>query len=176
MELSFILYIFAAFIIIPGTFFILSTMNKVTAGIIASIGMLIMFTLFGIQYYNLDGTKKQEITPIEWPPSINVCPDYLTLYSIPGASGETLCVDTVGAGYDNSSISIYKPSEGSQPVENQQFHLYLRQSDIDAYKSANSGKPFDRKSILIEQCKTKKVTWEGIWDGIQQHDGIPPIV
>ena len=43
MELTFIFYLFAAFIIIPGTFFLLVLFNKPIAGVIGAIGMLILF-------------------------------------------------------------------------------------------------------------------------------------
>ena len=174
MELSFIFYLFASFIIIPGTFFLLVLFNKPTAGVIAAIGMLILFILFGIQFFNENGTYKQEVSTSykSWPPVINYCPDYLSLYK---NGSELICVDTVGVSKD-SGIQLFNPNTTTVTTEGQSFHLYLTADSINAYKTDtnNAGKPFDRKSILIEQCKNKKLTWEGVFDGLQPLDGEVP--
>jgi len=180
MELTFIFYLFAAFIIIPGTFFLLVMFGKPTAGIIAAIGMLILFILFGIQFYNQDGTYKQQaVSTGSWPPYINYCPDYLSLYK---NGTELICVDTVNVASITGGVSgpmqYFNANNGGTASEAQTFHLYLTEAEITAYKNnaANAGKPFDRKSILIEQCQNKKLTWEGIYDGSQALDGAVPTV
>lgn len=174
MELTFIFYLFAAFIIIPGTFFLLVLFNKPIAGVIGAIGMLILFVLFGIQFFNENGTYKQQVVATgSWPPYINYCPDFLSLYK---NGTEQICVDTVGIASTNSgeSIQLFNPNTNTVATERQTFHLFLTDAAINAYKTANAGKPFDRKSILIEQCKNKKVTWEGVFDGLQPLDGNVP--
>jgi len=187
MELTFIFYLFAAFIIIPGTFFILVMFGKPTAGLIAAIGMLILFILFGIQFFNQDGTYKQQaVSTGSWPPYINYCPDYLSLYknvteTTPGTKvTELICVDTVGIASTTNSgsgaIQRFDPNTTTIASEPQIFHLYLTEAEITAYKTANPTKPFDRKSILVEQCTNKKLTWEGIYDGAQPLDGAVPVV
>ena len=182
MELSFIFYLFAAFIIIPGTFFLLVMFSKATAGLIAAVGMLILFILFGIQFYNQDGTYKQQaVSTGSWPPYINYCPDYLSLYKNgTGTNAELICVDTVNVAKTNTgnAIQYFNPNTMTTASEGQTFHLYLTEAQLTAYKNdpANAGKPFDRKSIMIEQCQNKIVTWEGIYDGFQTLDGAVPIV
>lgn len=178
MELTFIFYLFAAFIIIPGTFFLLVMFGKATAGIIAAIGMLILFILFGIQFFNQDGTYKlQAVSTGSWPPYINYCPDYLSLYK---NGTELICVDTVSVVKNNTgnALQYFNPNTMTTASEGQTFHLYLTEAEITAYKNnaANAGKPFDRKSILVEQCINKKLTWEGIYDGAQPLDGAVPTV
>ena len=178
MELSFIFYLFAAFIIIPGTFFLLVLFNKPTAGLIAALGMLILFILFGIQFFNQDGTYKQQaVSTGSWPPYINYCPDYLSLYK---NGTELICVDTVSVAKTNTgnAIQYFNPNTMTTATEAQTFHLYLTEAEITAYKNdpANAGKESDRKSILIEQCTNKILTWEGIYDGSQPLDGAVPVV
>lgn len=180
MELSFIFYLFAAFILIPGIFFLCTIFNKPLAGIIAAVGMLILFVLFGIQFFNTDGTyKKEESSAKRWPPVINYCPDYLSLFK---NGTEYVCVDTVGVASNNSgnAIQLFNPNTMTTPTSGMIFKLYLDDASINAYKNdaANTGKPSDRKSILVEQMKEKKLTWEGVFDGLQQLDGVlavPPI-
>jgi hypothetical protein len=31
-----------------------------------------------------------------------------------------------------------------------------------------------RKTELVNMCKSKKLTWEGIYDGVQEYDNIIP--
>ena len=187
MELSFIFYLFAAFIIIPGTFFLLVMFNKPTAGLIAAVGMLILFILFGIQFYNQDGTYKQQaVSTGSWPPYINYCPDYLSLYKnvtepTPGTTKtELICVDTVSVAktITANSMKTFNPNTETVATEDKIFHLYLTEAEMTAYKNdpANAGKPTDRKSILIKQCENKGLTWEGVYDGFQTLGGDVPVV
>jgi len=178
MELSFIFYLFAAFIIIPGSFFLLLIFRKPTAGVIAAVGLLILFILFGIQFFNTDGSYKQQVVSTgSWPPYINYCPDYLSLYK---NGTEMICVDTVGVASNNSvgALQLFNPNTTNVASDGQTFKLYGTEESINAYKAdpANANKKFDRKSILVEQCKNKKVTWEGIFDGLQELDGNVPAV
>ena len=171
MELSFIFYIFAAFIIIPGTFFILSLFNKYLAGGIASIGMIIIFIMFGIQFYSADGNYIQQSSPIAWPPTINFCPDFLSLTTVDASGGPVMvCVDTVGVSTQGASgLQQYNPnntvtgSASGVPASTQQFNLHLDISDDN-----------DRTNAIVQDCKDKGLTFEGIWNGISQTQNIVP--
>jgi len=169
MELSFIFYIFAAFIIIPGTFFIFSLFNKYLAGGIASIGMIIIFIIFGIQFFTPDGNYIQVSSPISWPPTINFCPDFLSLMTVDAHGGPVMvCVDTVGVSTKGASgLQQYNPNNavtgGGVPAANQQFNLHL---DISDDKT--------RTHQLVEDCKTLGLTFEGVWNGISQTKNIIP--
>lgn len=169
MELSFIFYLFATFISVPGTFFLLSIFNKPIAGSIAAFGMLIIFVLFGFQFFNLDGSiKDQNVATVNWPPSINYCPDYLTLFKNGTGTAATLvCIDTVGAAKlrDNGGLlttDVNTITANTVPA-NHIFDLQLSQTDDTI-----------RKGLLKDQCIAKKLTWEGMWDGIQELGGMPP--
>ena len=170
MELSFIFYLFATFISVPGTFFLLSIFNKPIAGSIAAFGMLIIFVLFGFQFFNLDGSiKDQNVATVNWPPSINYCPDYLTLFKNGTGTAATLvCIDTVGAAKLRDAgglltTDVNNITNNTVP-DNQIFNLFLNQSDDTL-----------RKASLIQQCVTKKLTWEGVWDGMNCLGPLPPL-
>jgi hypothetical protein len=135
--------------------------------------MLIMFILFGVQKYNGDGTYRDAVNVVDWPPSINYCPDYLSLFTT--SDGTQVCVDTVGVASSNTGNAMQKfvPSDSAtQPTGNQIFNLYLKTSDYPTGKSLE--KDEDRKSLIVDQCKERKVTWEGIWDGITASDSVVP--
>ena len=91
-----------------------------------------------------------------------------------------ICVDTVGVASNNSggALQLFNPNTTTVASDGQTFKLYGTDADINAYKAdpVNANKKFDRKSILVEQCKNKKITWEGIFDGLQELDGNVPAV
>lgn len=165
MELSFIFYLFAAFIIIPGTYFVLSNQNKFIAAIIACMGLVVLFILFGIQLYTVQGDYVTSPATMTWPPSMNMCPDFLSLYKV---GGIYYCVDTAGVAKTSVSTHIVKfvpvndAGVTQTPNTNQLFDLYLTQSDAD------------RKKNIKKECIEKGVTWEGVYDGINGYDNTIP--
>ena len=169
MELTFIFYIFAAFILIPGTFFIMGTIfKKYMAGGIGAIGMLIIFIVFGIQTFSPDGSYKSKITtPTSWPPSINYCPDFLSLYPYPEVSGGYVCVDTVGV---SNTFTKFIVTSTSKPNSTQIFDLLLNTTDYPNTTEGNSS----RTSKLQTNCNTKGLTFEGIYDGANGSPNIAP--
>ena len=162
MELSFIFYIFSAFIVIPGTYFILSLQKMYVAGIIASIGLIILFILFGIQLYTVQGDYAASPAKMTWPPSINTCPDFLSLYKI---NGIYHCVDTAGVS-TNAALTKFVPvneaGTNQTPTPQHLFNLFLSDTDDN------------RKKNIKTECINKGVTWEGVYDGINGYDNTIP--
>jgi hypothetical protein len=167
MELSFILYIFAAFILIPGIFFVLALFNRILAGGIAAIGILVLFVLFGIQFFTLDGNYVQTTTPNKWPISINYCPDYLSLLKL--SDGSFTCVDTVGVATGNTPLQKFNPNNSTAgnptPNDSQKFNLHLNQQNKD-----------NRRETIINECKSKGLTFEHIFDGLNTYENEIPRV
>lgn len=168
MEVSFIFYLFAAFILIPATFYWLSVFQKPIAGGVAAIGMLVLFVLFGIQIYNLDGSYASQVNVEVWPPSINQCPDFLTLFKMPAIGSDKskyICVDTVGVATQTAtSITVYDPSKynaNDNTTLPQGKQIFPLNADFNT---------------TVTNCVQANVTWEGVWDGITQYptNKIPP--
>jgi hypothetical protein len=66
-----------------------------------------------------------------------------------------------------SGINTYRPTNQAnvptEPTESNMFDLKVTiQSDPD------------RKLALVNMCKAKSLTWEGIYDGVQEYDNIIP--
>jgi hypothetical protein len=164
MELTFIFYIFSAFITIPGIFFFFALYRKYLAGAISAIGILVFFILFGIQTFNPDGSYVTPSTSSSWPPVVNYCPDFLTL--LKQGTG-FICVDTVGVATDGTGIKKYNPNNavvGTPSIsDDQTFHLSLSTTNVD-----------DRRTAIVNECKAKKVTWQGIYDGVSQSSATVP--
>ena len=168
MELAFIFYIFAALIITPATFFVLVNFKMYIAAIIVSIALIIYFILFGLQIFTPEGKfNEAESTVSKFPPTIGMCPDMFTLYQDASGGQDAsgyFCVEMVGLG---AGISTYRPTNQANvptsPTSANTFDLRV-EVESDA----------DRKKLLIDQCKEKRLTWEGIYDGTQEYDtGIP---
>ena len=166
MDLSFIFFIFAAFIVIPGTFFALALFNKYLAAGIATIGMLVLFILFGIQFFGSSGNYIQQTVPTKWPPSINMCPDYLSLYKeVNGTTITYSCVDTVGVS-PSQALQYYNPNTGgiaSNPTVPMKFNLHLGEDDDSK-----------RRDAIVSDCRAKGLTFEGIWDGTKTYNNVIP--
>ena len=139
------------------------------AALIVSIALLIYFILFGLQIFTPEGkfAQTESSTKSKFPPTISMCPDMFTLYQDASGGQDAsgyFCVEMVGLG---SEINTYRPTNQANvptvPTETNMFDLKITiQSDPD------------RKRELIAECKRKKITWEGIYDGVQEYDNIIP--
>lgn len=162
MDLKLLFFIFLSFVVIFGT-----TYNAYAAGKQMAAGILFFGTVsaalfFGLRWFSGPARKlptSKDGSPV-WPPSINYCPDYLLLSSY---NGEQVCIDTMGVSRDMSALA--RTVTGTPTTDNQVFRLYKQLS----------GKT--RVDKLCEECRTKKVTWEGVWNGsicIGQEPPYPP--
>jgi hypothetical protein len=155
MNYSFWLYVFTSCIAIAGgTFYFYSSGQEILAGIMF-FGLLLASIYFGTRWFPAPGS--QIIPSGSWPPVVNYCPDFLTLYEI---NGEQVCVDTIGVA-KSGGMSVW--SSATQTDEKYLFHLFLNTSGAD------------RIARICDQAKLKKVTWEGVWDGSVCMQVDPPI-
>lgn len=144
-----ILYILASIIgLVYGTSKVYATGQA--RGVLFAIGALIVLVYFGLRWF---GTRIEK--PKNWPPIINMCPDYLTyVKSLPG------CVDMLGVSKASSGLSKTLPSEvGSLSKTNTQKVFEFTSEDIRVAKNVQ-----DLKAIC-DRCQAAGVTWEGVWDG-----------
>jgi hypothetical protein len=163
MELSFIFYLFSALIIIPGAFLYLVTQKRIVSAVIASTGILVLYVLFGIQYFTVDGNYLSSPVKMKWPPSINMCPDFLSLYTVQNVP---YCVDTAGVSTKPSKLEKFNPSNpivGQVTAGNTHlFRLFTNLSDEA------------RAKAIKDECLDKGVTWEGVFDGMNLYNNPIP--
>lgn len=122
-----------------------------TRGVVFGICAVFVVVYYGIRWF---GTSKLN-NPKNWPPVINMCPDYLTY--VERISG---CVDM--SGITNKSAGLIKtlPSElGSLSRTNTQKVFEFTSQDV------RDAKNVDTLTEICNRCQTAGVTWEGIWDG-----------
>lgn len=156
MNFSFILYVLMTIVFVLGSFYFNYKRGKMIQATLLSIGFLLVSIVFGTRWFTGSGEINTNKPPTTWPPSINSCPDYLTLYK--GATGY-VCVDNVGV----SNGGISKWSNATQTDAKYIFDLFTTDNSTS------------RIEKLCKQSAEKKVTWEGVYDGTTCLQREPPI-
>lgn len=120
---------------------------------IFGIGAVLIFLFYYYRWFP-DGKK----SVANWPPTINTCPDYLTYVAkLPGTTIPG-CVDLVGIS-SNNGIQPITPSNltGTASLSSDKIFSFISKDVL----SANS----QTIKQICQQCATKGLTWEGVWDG-----------
>jgi hypothetical protein len=154
MDYKFLFYCFLSVVLITGGAFYFYTIKQEVTAVIYFIGAIVAVLYFGFRWFTPSGDISAS-TKGAWPPAINYCPDFLTLATV---GGEQVCIDTVGVAQAGGMAR----SDGTQIADQYLFHLFLNQIGKDRIKS------------LCDQCKTKQVTWEGVWNGSACMNTEPP--
>lgn len=160
MSYVFLFYIFLSFVIATGGAYILFSSGRTLAALLYIVGVIILEIVYGTKWFSSTGdTQTTNGSNGPWPPSINVCPDFLSLYT--DASGNAYCVDTVGV---TTALPKWSGTVISSGSGTNVFNLQKDTADANA-----------RRTLLCTQAKTMQLTWEGVWDGATCLGGNPPL-
>jgi hypothetical protein len=152
MDYWFFLYIFIAVGVCLGGVVFLIQSHRTLGGLLFLVGAILIFTFYGLRWFSGNVLRASKLNSSSWPPVINLCPDFLSLYpTIRGGKNTMLCVDLIGV----SKGGIKKFTDPNN-VANDAYTFNLHQD------KAGSG----RLNALCQECKDKGVTWEGIYDGV----------
>lgn len=162
MDLLFLVYILlSAVLSAGGAFYFYSGGQGITA-MLYLFGTIAALVYFGFRWFTAAGDLTSA-TATNWPPVINVCPDFLSLYKGPGATSAYICVDTIGVADQRAPTALRKFTPGSgEPTADQTFSLSVSSNDSD------------RITALCAESKNKGVKWEGVFDGITCLNNLPP--
>jgi hypothetical protein len=153
MDFSLILYILFSLVIgVAGTVQLIQG-DRTLAGFLFFVGAILVLTFYGLRWFTANTLNTSRYDSKSWPPVMNTCPDFLTLAerTVSGRK-ERVCVNTLGVS-----------ESGALP-------RFIDTTDIN--NNANVFRLFDtltgnaRIQALCQECKDKKVTWEGIFDGV----------
>jgi hypothetical protein len=151
MDYSFILYIFLSVAIIWGGAVALIQSERSIGGFLFVIGAILVLVYYGLRWFSGVSLKATQVSYTSWPPVINLCPDFLTMHKrVVGGKSENVCVDLVGVSKGGIQRMV-DPNNVSN--DNFVFRLYENLSGTQ------------RLRRLCQECKDKKVTWEGVYDG-----------
>lgn len=154
MDYSLILYILVSIALgVGGTYYIFQVDRALTS-FMYLIGVIFVLVYFGLRWFAGDNLRLGGVKSNVWPPVINLCPDFLTLTERgSGTAVEKICVDLIGVA--SGAGGIQKLTEPTQ-INNDNFVFKLHE---------NLTGPARRRK-LCEECTSKRVTWEGLFDGV----------
>lgn len=149
-----IIYAIISIAVIVGGTFKIYGMNESVGALVFCIGSSAIFLLFGLRWFGASNSIFSK-TPVRWPPTINSCPDYLTLYKRKLGNGtvQDTCVDLVGVSR-NGNLKLF-PKEGDPPASDD-YYFSLKTANSDAAS---------RNSELCQRALSFGLTWEGITNG-----------
>lgn len=145
MTYIFLFYVFLSIVCITGGAYYFYSSNHQLTAYIYFVGSIAAVIFFGLRWFSPSGDITKAASGA-WPPSINYCPDFMSLAVI---EDEQVCIDTIGVA-QNGGLAV---SDGTQVNDRYVFHLF----------TDKIGK--ERVNLLCEESKSKQVTWEGVWDG-----------
>jgi hypothetical protein len=109
---TYVFYVLFSIVLVAGGTFALYSSSNLGRTVIYAIGVSLIMLFFGMRWFgNVPSTSKL------WPPTINMCPDYLTYVRGTNLSG---CVDTLGVSNNNGFAKI-DPSEMASPTSAKVF-------------------------------------------------------
>jgi hypothetical protein len=126
--------------------------------VIFAIGATLTFVFFNNRWF-----ENQERPPSRWPPTINMCPDYLTFIpTVPGVKNVNGggCVDMLGV--TSKSSGLMKTTKADlQAISSASTNQLFEFTSADVAAAKNIG---DLQSICT-RCSVAGLTWEGVYDG-----------
>lgn len=150
------------------------------AAMISLVLLILLFTFFGLRWFDageLKGTKKGGVA---WPPIVNMCPDYMTAVkgqttATPSKQG-TFCIDTKNLFTTPLANMVDVRPEGTETT----FKGFLIKDESNSSTRAftslredTSGTPrwpllrtLQRNpQEIVGQGDGQHFRWEGVWDG-----------
>jgi hypothetical protein len=153
MDVVFLFYVFLSLVIATGGSYVLASSGRIVAALVYFLGIIGIEAFFGMRWFNGTTAKVADAGP--WPPVMNTCPDFLSLYY---NGDKAVCVDTIGVA-PNGGIAKWTGNADDRFV----FNLHLDKSGAERIKA------------LCAESKAKMVTWEGVYDGSNCLNAQPPL-
>ena len=151
MDYPFILYILLSVAIVWGGAVVFIQADRTIGGFLFVIGAILVVVYYGLRWFSGVSLKATQLNYSSWPPVINLCPDFLTMHKRRiGNRTENVCIDLAGV----SNGGIQRLTDISS-INNNNFVFNLHENLSGAA----------RIQRLCQECRDKRVTWEGVWDG-----------
>lgn len=153
ISFAFILFILVSFgIILGGIYKLYDGFGYTKGSILFGLGATYFAVVYGIRWF---GSDQSVFSPPSgsWPPVINTCPDYLTLYDrVVGNATIRTCIDRIGVSR-TGAFPVF-PSTGPAPIDDKYYFTI----DQPAGKVTNN-------ADLCKKAINAGLTWEGITNG-----------
>jgi len=127
-----------------------------STAIIYAIGSTMVLIFYGYRWFG-DSANEASST---WPPTINTCPDYLTyVKTLPGTGSGSGCVDMLGVSKNSALVKVVNSDLTSTTA------LASNKTFLFTSKDIIGGKNPAVVKAICNMCRTKGLTWEGVFDG-----------
>lgn len=154
MDFGYILYIVFSLAVSLGGTVVLIQNERTLGGFLFFIGSVLVLTFYGLRWFSGNAFNTSRYNTKTWPPVVNTCPDFLSVYERPVAGSsrkERVCVDLIGVS-EGGIQKFIDPNNAAN--DNFVFRLF------------DNLKGQERLRALCNECKLKKVSWEGVYDGV----------
>lgn len=160
IDYSLLLYILVCVLIGAGVPYTFIQSQKLYAAIGFLIFALASFIYFGLRWFDGFHLKQSMVGGVDptssWPPQINYCPDFLSLKK--HTNGNYYCVDAMGV----SGLTVFTSTSTIDPTA----------STANLFGPLTANK---KASEYLSDMLSKKLTWEGVYDGISPANVKPPV-
>jgi hypothetical protein len=180
MDFYFVLYILVSAVLGLSAVSWLYRRQQTTGAIMTLVLLILIFTFYGLRWFSAGGLKGPE-KPGQWPPVVNVCPDFLVAYK-DATSKNVYCYDINNAyGLKTapaneaaklvasltingvSGQSAFLMRDGAQDTTN--TLVSLKQEGAAAKWPFLSAIRSNPGAIFTGTDGRQMLRWEGVWDG-----------
>jgi hypothetical protein len=157
MDWYFIMFIIVDLFLGLGMVYYMYSKKQTSGAITLFVLLIAVFAFFGLRWFNKDMTIKKPVSgdllktmdgsKYQWPPIINMCPDYFGIYTLNNTT--PYCYDI-----NNTYEMKYANVAGQRPIpglnDGGQVYGYLA-SEVCSH---------------MKETVDYYVRWEGVWDGV----------
>lgn len=155
LNFKLVAYVLFCIVFVIGTTFMIFSADTLARAVIYVVGAILVLVFFGMRWFG----NAEQPSGI-WPPTINMCPDYLTF--VPTISGAPRggCVDFLGVStQDGAFLKSQKSDLSSMTSGSTNKFFEFTANDVQNARDAASMRR------ICDRCRSAGLTWEGIWDG-----------
>ena len=149
----YVFYILFSIVVVAGGSYSLYSSETLGKTIIYAVGASLVMVFFGMRWFGNIPTKSNI-----WPPTINMCPDYLT-YNGTGCV-DYLGVSSINGGFTKSTNTTPKYFTSTDP----QSSTAIKATSATVNEAISAGNTV-RLQAICNACSNGGLTWEGIYDG-----------
>jgi hypothetical protein len=161
MDYWFIAYIVICICMGGGVVSYMYNRNQTLGAMILLVLVIAIFAFFGLRWFQ-DGTLKgSTASNVQWPPIVNLCPDYMAAVQGVAASGTTTPVNT----YCTDPSGLY--ATGALPETFYPLNSNTTSKGIMIKNGTIGAATFPKKAAktITDISSDRSVRWEGVYNG-----------
>lgn len=152
MDFPFIAYILVSVVLGLTLFTTLNNSGRTWGGIVSLILVILILVFYGLRWFR--DTSTVFTYTGNWPPLINMCPDYLVYFR---RGTQDTCVDLLGVNRSDGALMPWNKDMNPKnpPAEDKYYFPFV-------YRTGMAGADLKK---LCDKAMQFRLTWEGITNG-----------